>query len=147
VWDSATGKEVLTFSLGLGPTGNGALTWSPDSRYLVGNDKSRGIVWDVSRGREVVTWNAPSNIYVWSPDGRRLAGLWSDGPIRIWDTTTWQELLPLRGTHADFLAFSPDGKQLATASAKGIKIWEVAGGRVLLALPGHGALAWSPDGK
>jgi WD40 repeat protein/serine/threonine protein kinase/tetratricopeptide (TPR) repeat protein len=160
VWDSATGKEVLAFPIdGNRQWGGGLLSWSPDGRYLVGNDLTRGLVWDVLRGREVVTLakDKPEQLdvrpftYVWSPDGRRLAGLCMSGPVRVWDTATWQEVFPLRETEAGSLAFSPDGKRLATANAKGIKVWEVAGARVLLTLPGHGAvcadLAWAPDGK
>jgi WD40 repeat protein len=56
-----------------------------------------------------------------SPDGTRLATASSDTTARIWDASSGQELLTLRG-HADRvtgMAFSPDGKRLATASKDG----------------------------
>ncbi|MDY6940861.1 MAG: NB-ARC domain-containing protein [Cyanobacteriota bacterium] len=50
------------------------------------------------------------------------------------------------------VAFSPDGSLLATGEARGeVRVWEVATGKPLLALPGHTgwvrSVAFSPDGK
>ena len=56
------------------------------------------------------------------------------------------------------MAWSPDGKRLATANGDGTaKVWDAAGGRELLTLKGHTAryllvvgpdqsVSWSPDG-
>ncbi|HAX87083.1 MAG TPA: hypothetical protein DCY91_12690 [Cyanobacteria bacterium UBA11370] len=50
------------------------------------------------------------------------------------------------------VAFSPDGKLLATGDVEGlIRLWQVADGKQLLTLKGHSgwvwSVAWSPDGK
>jgi WD40 repeat protein/serine/threonine protein kinase len=89
-----------------------------------------------------------------SPDGKRLAsGSW-DNTVAVWDTTSGQEAITLKG-HTDAVlcvTFSPDGKRLASASQDGtVKVWDATSGQEVLTLRGHaGALhsvAFSPDGR
>jgi WD40 repeat protein len=86
----------------------------------------------------------------YSSDGKRLAsGSW-DGGARVWDAETGRDLLSLSG-HANWVenvAFSPDGKRLATASPtdKTVKVWDAETGLELLTVPGSGGVAFSPDG-
>ena len=72
----------------------------------------------------------------------------------MWDAETAKALLTLNG-HSESgtpVAWSPDGKRLATGSDdKTAKVWDAASGQELLTLRGHtGAVysvAWSPDGQ
>src|SRR5262249_39617654 len=62
-----------------------------------------------------------------SPDGQRLATSSNDQTVKIWEATSRQELLTLRG-HRDKVrrvAFSADGQWLVSVSADGTaRVWE-----------------------
>jgi len=72
----------------------------------------------------------------------------------VWEAATGKGLRTLIGhtERLSSLAWSPDGKRLATASGdKTTKLWDAATGKELLTLTGHidsvKSVAWSPDTK
>jgi WD40 repeat protein len=96
---------------------------------------------------------------IFSPDGNWLAALSlstaSGNAVKLWDANTGQELLTMAG-HTDWLAglaFSPDGKRLASTSLDGtVRIWSLEPGREKVAvfspIAGYGnRVVYSPNGE
>jgi WD40 repeat protein/serine/threonine protein kinase len=152
VWDAQTGQELLSLK-----GGGNSVAFSPDGKRLSNGEK----VWDAQTGQELLSLKVAGQGVTFSPDGKRLAsgtGTWDDtknayvaGEVKLWDAQTGQELLTLKG-HTDYVfgvAFSPDGKRLASSSDDNTtKVWDAQTGRELLSLKGGGGgVAFSPDGK
>jgi hypothetical protein len=112
--------------------------------------------------RTLVNLGGGSVVLVFSPDGEVLAGGTGGGTDNgrlvpgvavLWDVATGKERLRLRG-HGGMvraLAFSPDGKTIATCSPdRTVRLWDAATGRERALLKGHHnevqSVAFSPDG-
>jgi WD40 repeat protein/serine/threonine protein kinase len=86
-----------------------------------------------------------------SPDGQRLAFSSEKGSVKIWSTTTFQEVqsLPFESARPVFsVAFSPDGRHCATGHGDGfVRVWDLESGRCLKLLgrlgPPIGCVAFS----
>src|SRR5262249_5588055 len=114
----------------------------------------------ITRGSLVFPRNVPAGGQqirgvgcTFSPDGKALAARGPDMAIRLWETATGKQIRKLAADPEDVspLAFSRDGKVLATSADDVVRLWEVATGKVIARLEGPkglvGAPAFSPDGK
>jgi len=152
-----------------------ALAFRPGNGRLVSAGFDGTIrFWNTATGAEdgepIRLAGRSSNCLAVSPDGMLLASStgprsddpgWggpSPGSLQIWDWSTRQERLALKG-HRYFilgLSFSPDGKTLASAGGHfsdgaEVKLWDVASGRERHSLSGHQwwveCVAFSPDSR
>jgi eukaryotic-like serine/threonine-protein kinase len=146
-----------------------SVAFSPDGTRLAHFFMGGFALWDLEKHTVVTnSFETPlQNTSVgvglaWSPDGRLIATtsllhlytLGSPGPILIWDATTGQKLYALQGHTASAwkLAFSPDGRCLATPHTDGtIILWDLATRKPLKTFRRHGNIVscvrFSPDGQ
>ncbi|GEM_PF-3080366 len=87
-------------------------------------------------------------------DASRVVTAGSDGSARVWNTSTGEELLVMRGHTSDVLdaAFSPDGRRIVTAGADDtVRVWDARTGEQIAQLEGETQLVqrvmYSPDGS
>lgn len=157
IWDARTGHP-LTEPLRHTDAVN-RLDFSPDGRWLATASYDRTVkLWDARTGEQ---WGAAIqhvhvvNLVGFSPDGARI--LSSDGKddlAQIRDVATRQVLVELRG-HEGWITcaeFSPDGRQVVTASEDGTaRLWDAQTGQARLAPLQHKGFVWSahfsPDGQ
>jgi WD40 repeat protein/transcriptional regulator with XRE-family HTH domain len=161
LWDVATGRLIATPVTG-GTGDVSSMAFSPDGNTLaIGGFNGIVRLWDVAThhldGAPITAYTSAIVAVAFSEDGKTLATGSDGGTVRLWDVATHSPTgAPLTG-HANggFVAFSPDGRILATISGGGdgtVRLRDVATHTLIGApLTGHNGpletLAFSPDGN
>jgi uncharacterized delta-60 repeat protein len=166
VWEARTGKEVARMTHEDEVT---FVAFSPDGKYVVsGSDDKTARVWEARTGKEVARMTHATSVWAvaFSPDGKYVVsggcdrdhlaanglGWCPTGTARVWEAATGKEVAHM--THAGwvtFVAFSPDGKYVVSASDdKTARVWEAATGKEIARMIHDDnvfPVAFSPDGK
>jgi WD40 repeat protein len=172
LWEVAKGKQISrwqvpTKDITLNQGGNvqkvpqpalSGLFFHPDGMTVVATYPGGIGRWEMATGRKASEVKRPVTgfeICLLSPDGKTLAV--SEFTGRSWEVclvamATGRELRRLpEKIHPWCMAFSPDGKTLATGEAGFVRLWEVASGLERGRFKGGPefvfALAFSPDGQ
>jgi hypothetical protein len=170
LWDAATGKPTATLEW---PWALHSALWAWASPRLTVADCSLAL-WVVRSPIIPRDEHYFVSCVAFSPDGKTLASgkhgtafltRAGSGPhgetiatsreaksIRLWDVRTGRVVAVLEETsHVASLAFSPDGRTLASGGPSSIKLWDVKTGRLTATLRERAALecavAFSPDGR
>jgi WD40 repeat protein/serine/threonine protein kinase len=168
IWDLTTGQEALTLREHRNEVWS--VEFSRDGHRLVSASRDRTVrVWDGrpwqegEAGQEVLTLRGHTgsvNCVAFHPREQWLASGDSDGVIKLWEGWAGKESRTVRAK-ATGLAFSPDGKWLATAGPKydhvklkydDVKLWDAAGVQEVRSLKGglteqFLCVAFSPNGE
>jgi WD40 repeat protein len=96
-----------------------SIVFSHDGKMLASASLRHVKLWDVATGKNISTLgDAIFDCIAFSPKGENLVAGGGGGGILIWDVATGKSIAELKGHRQNVcsVAFSPDGKILATAS-------------------------------
>ncbi len=179
LWDPATGRLIrllgrhkhYAFSLAFQPGGHQLASGGDDGDILIWDTKTGSLERTLPKGTDTVY------ALRYSPDGRLLASghgfppleevdhMRGRGVVRVWDAATGEVLRTLRGHTQNVMgvAFSPDGRMLASVSGSSLTVpqtaskpgelllWNSATGERTRKLIGHGGpltgVSYHPNGK
>ncbi len=157
LWDVLTGANKLTLDGHIADVQS--VAFSPDGNTLASSSGNIRL-WDVGTGVHLRTLRGHKgwvNSVAFSPDGSMLASGGDDITVCLWDVATGNHLRTL-DEHTSrvrsailSVAFSTDGRTLASTIWHEIRLWDVTTGGIKRTLSGHtdlvNSVAFSPDGR
>jgi WD40 repeat protein/beta-lactamase regulating signal transducer with metallopeptidase domain len=169
LWDVATGKETGQIQ---GPDGQilSDVAFAPNGKVLAYGALNVVRVCGADTGKDLIPITLTDRIasLAFAPDGKSLAVALQSQQVFVWDAETGKEryrlgepTLSRNGPTAALatvatpeiraVAYSPDGKQIVTASGSTVRLWDSTTGKEMPLAEGHQAaliaVALSTDGK
>ncbi len=159
VWDVTERQRAIGFNEHNGPVR--AVAWARDGKRFASAGEDRSVmIWNAENGRREMLLSGHLTRVVgvaFAPDGNTLASVDRDGTVIVWDLAQHREQRrfghPQKDVLANCLAFSPDGRVIATSHG----VYESATGQQLADFHKKGnfwlspsatyGMAFSADGK
>jgi WD40 repeat protein len=157
LWEVSSGSLVSTMTTHSDVIN--AIAFAPSGARLASGSRDGTVkLWEISTGQvllSLVGHTADLRSVAFSPDGYSLISGGGDGVVERWEVATGREVSTQSGTSSvSAVAFSPDGRWMASASARDytVSLRELSTARELRTLSGYGssgvnAVAFSPDGR
>jgi WD40 repeat protein len=155
-------KSARIASMMTSPDELTSVAYAPDGKVIAAAGPSRVHLLDGPSGRILMQFPAGKGLsgggVAVSPDGKTIAATGAGAAVRLWDVATGKrrgEGLGSTGGESS-LAFSPDGKRLATGSVgdwgeRDVRVWDLRNGTPVLTLKGHEGnvrqVVFAPDGS
>ena len=150
VYDTATGKEVLSLRAGTAafvlvafapPEKLGLLEEPRPTPGLATADESGAVrLWDGAGkpGRTLHAHQGSPTCLAFSPDGKRLLSAGPNGTVVIHDAASGASVQEYSGPAAPVAAaFSPDGRRVVSAAGSEARVWDVESGKDLTSFRLH----------
>jgi len=129
VWEMESGETVL------GPIKTGdswvfAVAYSPDSSNIATGGSKAIKIWDTTTGERLSTpqQDSPAWSLAWTSDQKKLIAGFENGSIRIFNTTTWEQIAILKGHRFNIFTLSllQNDRLLASPSDDGTaRLWNL----------------------
>lgn len=130
-----------------------AVIFSPNGQFLAAVDGKQIKIWDVNKRQIIARLEGDINwigAIAFSLDSQIFASAGSEGKIKLWSVSNWEVITEIKDVSSvSDLAFSPDGKTLASAGYA-VSIWSIENGKKNNSFSEHTGwvmeAAFSPDG-
>lgn len=150
IWDSETSGDMELIKSGR----VNSISWHPDGTSLASAGDDGITVWDSADWQSSKLVNQPVKGIVWSPDGKKIAGIVEEAMwVRVWDASTGEELstFQLHTETINQIVWRFDSQMIASASDdKTVRVWDVVSDEPAEQFDYNGAVYavdWSPDGS
>jgi WD40 repeat protein len=140
-WDATDGRLLRKRTIAVPESGWWRRSLSPDGKLFATENEEKGVLlYDVESGKELRHFDVPRRRdeqakFAFSPDSKSMVITDERKGLAIYSVETGKALSHLEGVSDGSMAFSPDGRTVASAFVSRFILTEVASGKARFKLP------------